>query len=113
MFSPAVLPLGRLPLLSVTWEVHHRSIPSSVPLHIAGESGLERKLLIFASALKGGLPSLTQFLYQPSAIEIVPDLVHQVPSHCYNVHPESLAHHPRLYQCWNFELVLQGSLTGI
>ena len=87
MFSPVVPPSGRLPSLSVTWEVHHRSDPSSVPLHVPGESSLGRKLVIFASALKGRLPSLTQFLYQPSAIEIVPDLVHQVPSHCYNVHP--------------------------
>ena len=72
-----------------------------------------RKLLIFASALKVRLPNLTQFLYQPSAIEIAPDLAHQAPSHCYNVCPELLAHHLKLYQFQNFELVLLGNLSGI
>ena len=95
MSSPVVPPSGKLPLLSVAWEVHHRSDPSSVPLLYLGGSGLERKLLIFANALKGGCLILTQFLYWPSVIGIVLDLAHQVPSHCYNVHPKSSAHHPR------------------
>ena len=63
-------------------------------------------LPIFANALKGRCPNPTQFLYQPSAIEIVLDLVHQAPSCCYDVHPESSAHGLGLYQFQNFKLVI-------
>ena len=82
---PVVPPSGRLPSLSIVWEVCPRSDPSSVLLLYLGESGLERKLLIYANALKGRHPSLTLFLYQPPVTGIVLGLVHQAPSHCYNV----------------------------
>ena len=94
MFLPVVLPSGRPPSLSVTWEVHCRSNPSSVPLLYLGKSGLERKLLVFANAVKGGLSSPILFPYQPSVIGIVLYLAHPTPSHCYSVHPESSTHHP-------------------
>ena len=113
MFSPAVLPSGRLPLLSVALEVHHRSDPSSVLLFSLGESGLGRKLLILANASRGRCPNLTQSPYQPSTIGIVPDLVHQAPSHCYNIHPESSVHCLRVYQYWSSELVIQDNLARI
>ena len=112
-FSPVVLPSGRLQSLSITWEVCHRSDPSSTPLPELGESSLERKLLIFANALRGGCPNLTQFLYQPSIIGIVLDLAHQAPLYCYNVCPKSSAHHPRLCQYQNFIPALQDNLARI
>ena len=113
MFLPVVSPLGRLPSLSITWEVHHRSNPSSVPLLCLGESSLERKLLVFANALQGRCLSPTQFLYQSSITGIVLGLVHQAPSHCYNVHPESSAHCPWLCQYQSFIPALQDSLAKI
>ena len=39
MSSPVVLPLGRLPLLLITWEVHCRSDPSSTLPHDLRENG--------------------------------------------------------------------------
>ena len=113
MFLPVILPSGRPPSLSVTWEIHHRSDPSSVLLLYLGESGGERKLLVFANALKGGRPSPILFPYQPSIVGIVLDLVHPVPSHCYNVHPESSAHCPNLCQYQSFVPALQHSLKKI
>ena len=112
-FSPVVPPSGRLPLLSIAWEVCHRSNPSSGLLHSLGESSLERKQLIFTNALRGKCPSLTQFLYWPFVIGIVLDLVHQVPSHYYNVCPKLSAHHPKWYQVQNFIPVLQDNLVKI
>ena len=107
-------PMGHISL-SVTWEVHHRSDPSSLLLHGFGESGLGRKLLIFANASRGRCPNPTQSLYQPSAIGIVPDLACQAPSHCYNVHPESSVHHLRLYHITAplVEDMLQEAGTGL
>ena len=113
MFLPVVPPSGRPPLLSVTWKVHHRSDPSSVPVLYLGESGLERKLLVFANALKGGHPSPILFPYQPSVVGIVLDLAHTAPSHCYNVHPELSAYHPKLCQYQSFVPALQDSLAKI
>ena len=113
MFLPVALPSGKPPSLSVTWEVHRRSDPSSVLLLYLGESSLERKLLVFANALKGGIPSLVLFPYQPSIIGIVLGLVHPTPSHCYNVHPESSPHHLKLCQCQSFIPALLDSLAKI
>ena len=106
-----VLPSGRLPLLSIAWEVHHRSNPSSIPLCNLGESSLERKLLIFANTLRGRHPSPIQFLYQPSLIGIVLDSAHQAPSHCYNIHPKLSTHHLGLCQYQNLIPVLQDNLA--
>ena len=113
MFSPVDPLSGRLLSLLITWEVHHRSDPSSVPLHFMGENGQERKLLLLANALRGRYPSLTWFPYQPSIIGIVLDLAHQVLSHCYNVHPKSSAHHLRLCQYQSFVPTLQDNLARI
>ena len=113
MFSPVDLHSGRLPLLLITWEVCHRSDPSSAPLHGLGENSQERKLLILANALRGGCPSPTWFPYQPSIIGIVLDLAHQVLSHCYNVCPKSSAHHLRLYQYQSSIPTLQDNLARI
>ena len=99
--------------LPIAWEVCHRSNFSSAPLHDLGESSLERKVPIFANALRGRCPSPIQFLYQPSVIGIVLDLVHQAPSHCFNIHPKSSAHHPRLCQYQNCIPVLQDNLARI
>ena len=107
------LPSGRPLSLSITWEVHCRSDPSSVLLIYLGENGLERKLLVFANALKGRLPSPILFPYQPSVIGIVLDLACPVPSHCYNVHPELSAHCPKLCQCQSFVPALPDSLAKI
>ena len=113
MFSPVDLPSDRLPSLSIAWEVCCRSNPSSAPPHDLGGNGQGRKLLVPANALRGKHPSLTQFPCQPSIIEIVPDSVHQALSHCYNVHPRSSTHHPRLCQYQSSIPTLQGSLTRI
>ena len=113
MFLPVVPPSGRPPLLLVTWEVHHRSNPSSFLVLYLRKSSLERKLLIFANALKCGLPSLILFPYQPSVIGIVLGLACPVPSHCYNAHPESSAHHLKLCQCQSFVPALPDSLAKI
>ena len=113
MFSPVDLPSARLPSLLIAWEVHHRSNPSSAPLHNMGENSQGRKLLILANALKGELPSPTWFPYQPSVIGIVLDSVHQALSHCYNVHPKSSAGHLRLCQYQNFIPTLQDNLARI
>ena len=56
MSLPMVLPSGRLPLLSITWEVCHRSDPSSVPLLYLGESGLERKAASICKCLERWMP---------------------------------------------------------
>ena len=113
MFSPVDLPSGRLPLLSIAWEVHHRSNPSSaLPLNL-GENGQGRKLLKLVNALRGECPSPTQFPYQPYVIGIVPDSAHQVLSHCCSVHPKSSTHCPRLYPYQSSVPTLQDSLAGI
>ena len=113
MFSPVDLPSGRLPSLSITWEVCHRNNPSSAPPHNLGENGQGRKLLTLANALRGKCPSLTWFPCQPSVIEIVLDSVHQVLSHCYNVHPRFSAHCPRLCQYQSSIPTLQDSTARI
>ena len=97
-FSPVDPPSCRLPSLLITWEVCHRSDPSSSLLHDLGENSQERKLLILANALIGGHPSPKQFPYQPSVIQTILDLVHQALSHCYNVCPKLSAHHLMLCQ---------------
>ena len=97
MFSPVDPPSGRLPLLLITWEVHHRSNPSSAPPHNLGENGQGRKQLKLVNALKGECPSPTWFPYLPSVIGLAPYLAHQALSHCYSVHPKSSTQHPRLY----------------
>ena len=112
-FSPVDPPSGRLPLLLIAWKVHHRSNPSWVLLHDLGENSQERKLLMLANTLRGGCPSLTQFPYQPSIIGIVLDLVHQVLSRCYNIHPKLSAHHLRLCQYQSFGPILQDNLARI
>ena len=43
-------------------------------------------LPVFVSVWRGRHPSLTQSPYQPFAIGTTLDSVHQVLSHCYNVH---------------------------
>ena len=113
MFSPVDLPSGRLPSLLITWEVHSRSDPSSALPHDMGENGQGRKLLILANALRHEHPSLTWFPYQPSIIGIVPGSACQVLSHCYNVHPKSSAHHPRLCQYQSSIPTLQDSFARI
>ena len=113
MVSPVDLPSGRLPLFLITWEVHHRSHPSSVLLHDLAENGQGRKLLILANALRGTCPSPIQFSYQPSVIGIVLDSAHQVLSHCYNVHTESSAHHLRLCQYQSSVPTLPDNLARI
>ena len=112
-FSPVDPPSGRLPSLLITWEVCHRSDPSLALLHDLGESGQERKLLILANALRGGCPSPIQFPYHPSIIGIILDLMHQVLSHCYNVHLKSSAHHVRLCQYQSSIPTLQDNLQRI
>ena len=113
MFSPVDLPSGRLPSLLITWEVCHRSDPSSVLLHDLGENSQGRKLLILANALRGKCPSLIWFPYQPSIIGIVLDSVHQVLLHFYNVHPELSAHCLRLCDYQSSVPTLWDSLARI
>ena len=113
MFLPVDPPSGRLPSLSITWKVCHRSNPSSAPPHDLGENGWGRKLLKLANVLRGKHPSLTQFPYQPSIIGIVLDSAHWALSHCYNVHPRSSAHHPRLCQYQRSVPTLQDNLVKI
>ena len=112
MFSPVDPPSGRLPSLSIAWEVHHRSDPSSVLLHDLGENGQGRRLLVLANALRVKCPSPIWFPYQPSLIGIVLDSAHQVLSHCYNVHPELSAHHLRLCQYQSSIPTLQDNLIA-
>ena len=113
MFSPVSPPSGRLPLLSITWEVHHRSNPSSAPQHNLGENGQGRKLLELVNALRGKCPSPTWFPYQPSVIGIVPDSAHLALLHCCSVHPKLSTHHPSLYMYqWSIP-TLQDSLVRI
>ena len=111
MFSPVGPPLGRLPLLLITWEVHHRSDPSLTPPLDLGENSQGRKQLKLINALKSECPSLTWFPFLPSVIGTAPDSVHQALSHCYSVHPKSSTHHPRLYLYQNYVLTLQNSLV--
>ena len=113
MFSPVDLPSGRLPSLSIAWEVHCRSNPSSAPPHNLGENSQGRKLLVLINALRGKCPSPTKFPCQPSIIEIVFDSACQVLSHCYNVHPRSSTHHPRLCQYQSSILTLQDTPARI
>ena len=113
MFSPVDLPSGRLPLLSITWEVHHRSDPSLAPPHDLGVNGQGRNLLVPVSALRGVCRSPTQFPYQPSIIGIVLDSAHQVLLHCYNVHPKSSACCLRLCQYQSSVPTLQNNLAKI
>ena len=113
MFSPVDPPSGRLPSLSITWEVHCRSNPSLSPPHDLGENGQGRKLLVPVNALRGICPSLKQFPYQPSIIGIVLDSACQVLLHCYNVHPKSSAHHLRLCQYQSSIPTLQDNLARI
>ena len=113
MSSPVGLPLGRLPLLLITWEVCHRSDPSSTLPHNLGENGQGRKQLKLVNALKGKCPSPTWFPYLPSIIGIAPDSVHQALSHCYSVHPKLSTHHPRLYLYQSSILTLQDNLARI
>ena len=61
-FLPADPPSGRPPLLSVAWEVSHRSGLSFNSATQSGESNQGRKLLKPEDALKDGCPSLIQFL---------------------------------------------------
>ena len=98
MFSPVDLPSGRLPSLSIAWEVCHRSNPSSALPHDLGENGQRRTLLVPVNALRGKCPIPTWFPCQPAINEIVPDSAHQACSHCYNVHPRLSTHPPRLCQ---------------
>ena len=113
MFSPVDPPSGRLPSLLITWEVCHRSDPSSALPHNLGENGQGRKLLILVNVLRGECPSPTWFPYQPSIIGIVPDSACQVLSHCYSVHPKSSTHHPKLCQYQSSIPTLQDSLARI
>ena len=113
MLSPVDPPLGRLPLLLITWGVCHRSNPSSALPHDPGENGQVRMPLILVNALRSEHPSLTQFSYQPSVIGIVLDSVHQAPPHCYSVHPKSSTHHLRLYPYQSSIPTLQDSLARI
>ena len=59
--SPVGLPLGRLPLIVITWEVCCKSNPSSTLPHDLGENSQGRKWLKLEDALKGKCPSLTLF----------------------------------------------------
>ena len=113
MFSPVDPPSGRLPSLSITWEVCCRSDPSSALPPDLGENGQRRKLLKLVNALSGKCPSPTQFPYQPSIIGIVPDSVHQALSHCCSVHPKLSTHCPRLYLYQSSIPTLQNSLARI
>ena len=113
MFSPLDLPSGRLPSLLIAWEVHHRSNPSSALPHDLGENSQGRKLLILVNVLRGECLSLTWFPYQPSIIGIVTDSAHQALSHCYNIHPKSSTHCPRLCQYQSSVPTLQDSLARI
>ena len=113
MSSPMELPSGRLPLLLIIWEVHHRSNLSSTLPHNLGENGHGRKWLKLVNALKGKCPSPTQFPYPPSLIGIAPDSAHQALSHCNSVHPRLSTHHPSLYPYQNSVLTLQDSLARI
>ena len=101
MSLPVYPPSGRLPLLLITCEVCHRSDPTLTPSLGLGENGQGRKQLILVNALKGECLSLTQFPYLPSVIQIAPDSVHQVLSHCYSVHPKfkSSQHFVKGYIC--------------
>ena len=84
-------------LLLVAWGVHHKSSLSlTLPLS-QGESSEERKQPEPIDVLKGGCPSLIQFLCLPSVIGIAPGSVCSTHSHYYNVHPRLSTHHPRLY----------------
>ena len=83
MSSPADLPSGRLPLLLITWEVCHRSDPSSTLPHDLGENDQGKKWLKPGVALKGKHPSPTLIPYPPSIIGIAPGSAHQALSHCY------------------------------
>ena len=113
MSSPVDLPSGRLPLLSIIWEVHHKSNHSSALPVNPEENSLGRKLLKLVYALTGECPSPTQFPYQPSIIRIVPDSVHQALLHCCNVHLKLSTHHPRFYPYQSSVPTPQDSLAGI
>ena len=113
MLSPVGPPSGRVPSLSVTWEVCHRSNPSSVLPHDLGKNSQGRKPLELVNALRGECPNPTQFPYQPSAIGIVPDSAYLVLSHCCSVHPKSSTHCPRLYPYQSSIPTLQDSLARI
>ena len=105
------LPSGRLPSLSITWEVCHRSDPSSAPPHDLGENGQGRNLLELVNALRGEYPSLTQFPYQPPAIGIAPDSAHL--TYCCCAYPKLSTHCPRLHPYQNSVSTLQDSLASI
>ena len=113
MFSPVDPPSGRPPSLLISWEVCHRSNPSSALPHNLGENGQGRKLLVLVNVFRGKCPSPTWFPCQPSVIEIVPDSACQTLSHCYNVHPRSSTHCPRLCQYQSSIPTIQDNLARI
>ena len=113
MSSPVDPPLGRLPSLSIAWEVCHKSnLSSTLPYNLGG-NGQGRKQLKPGDALKGKCPSPALFPYLPSIIGIAPGSAHQVLSHCYSIHPRLPTHHPRLYLYWSSVLTLWDSLARI
>ena len=112
-FLPANPPSGRLPLLSITWEVCHKSsLPLTLPLN-QGESDQGRKLLKPGDASKDRCPSPIQFPYLTSVLGIAPGSVCLMLSRCCNVHPRLSTHHPRLYLYLSSTLTCQDNLAKI
>ena len=112
-FLPADPPSGRLPSLSIAWEVCHKSdLPLTLPLN-QGESNQGSKPLKPGDALKDGCPKPIQFPYLPSIVGIAPGSVCLMLSHCCNVHPRLTTHHPRLYPYWSSTLTCQDNLAKI
>ena len=108
---PADPPSGRLPLLSVTWGVCHKSSLSlALPLN-QRESSQERKQPKPGNILKDGHPSLIQFLCLPSIVGIAPGSVCPMLSCYYSVCPRLSTHHPRLYPYWSSALTHQDNLA--
>ena len=68
-FLPVDPPSGRLPLLSITWEVCHKSGLSLTLLLNQGESNQGRKLLKLGDASKDRHHRPIQFPYLPSIVD--------------------------------------------
>ena len=108
-FLPADLPSGRPPLLSIAWEVCHRSSLSSTLPHNQGEVIREGSCQNLEMPQKADAPVQYGFSYLPSIVRITPGSVHLVLS-CCNVCPRLSTRHPRLYLYRSSVLALQDSL---
>ena len=110
---PADPPSGRLPSLSVTWGVCHKSnLSLTLPLG-QGENSQERKQPKPGDVLKDRDPNLIKFLCLPSIVGIAPGSVCPMLSCYYSVCPRLPTHCPRLYPYQSFALTCQDNLAKI